>query len=227
MSRQRQRLTAEERREAIIQAVVPVFAEKGFHGATTKDLANAASVSEALLYRHFPSKEDLFAAISAHHFQDDFDDQGYPALLELPPSTERLVLGVQFLVGHLADDKESALSRMLAHSLLGDGEFAKTMFRQGRSSVFTFLTESIEVAIESGDIEASERHPELLWWMVQHLGLGLKLSNLPGRRTTSYGARRAEVIDLAARFCLRGIGLSDDAIAKYYDPGAYKRFGFR
>ena len=206
---------------------MPVFAEKGFHGATTKDLAKAANVSEALLYRHFPSKENLFAAISAHHFHDDLEHQGYRDLLALPPSTERLVLGIQFLIGHLADVREAAMTRMLVHSLLGDGEFAKAMFRQGRGSIFEFLTESIQVAIESGDMEAPKPQPELLWWMISHLGLGMKLSNLPGARTTSYGTRRAEVVDVAAKFCLRGIGLSDDTVAKHYDPGAYKRFGFR
>ena len=50
----RTRISAEERRASIINAVMPVFAKKGFAGTTTKDLAQAADISEALLYRHFP-----------------------------------------------------------------------------------------------------------------------------------------------------------------------------
>jgi AcrR family transcriptional regulator len=83
MASRRQRLTAEERREAIVRAVIPVFAEKGFHAATTKELAQAADVSEALLYRHFPSKQKLFAAISSHHFEDEDDHPGYAELLAM------------------------------------------------------------------------------------------------------------------------------------------------
>ena len=44
------RLSAEQRRAAIIHAVRRVFAEKGFHGTTTRELARAAGVSTALLY---------------------------------------------------------------------------------------------------------------------------------------------------------------------------------
>ena len=57
------RLSAEARKEAIVEAVRDVFAEKGFEGTTTRDLAKAAGVSEALLYKHFPSKESLYAAM--------------------------------------------------------------------------------------------------------------------------------------------------------------------
>jgi len=57
------RLSAEERRQAIADAVRDVFADKGFDGTTTRELAKAAGVSEALLYKHFPSKESLYAAM--------------------------------------------------------------------------------------------------------------------------------------------------------------------
>jgi AcrR family transcriptional regulator len=57
------RLTAEARKEAIVEAVQDIFAEKGFDGTTIKELAQAAKVSEALLYKHFPSKESLYAAM--------------------------------------------------------------------------------------------------------------------------------------------------------------------
>ncbi|HEX2260068.1 MAG TPA: helix-turn-helix domain-containing protein, partial [Candidatus Binatia bacterium] len=57
------RLSAEERRQAIADAVRGVFADKGFDGTTTRELAKAAGVSEALLYKHFPSKESLYAAM--------------------------------------------------------------------------------------------------------------------------------------------------------------------
>src|SRR5262245_1216387 len=57
------RLSGEQRREAILDAALPVFATKGFAGTTTRDLAKAAGVTEPVLYRHFPSKADLFLAV--------------------------------------------------------------------------------------------------------------------------------------------------------------------
>jgi AcrR family transcriptional regulator len=56
----RPRLRAEERREAILSAARRVFGGAGYHEATTKDIAAAAGVSEALLYQHFPGKRQLF-----------------------------------------------------------------------------------------------------------------------------------------------------------------------
>src|SRR5215475_12520949 len=57
------KLSSEERRAAIITAVRRLFADKGFHGTTTRELADAAGVSEALLFKHFPNKEALYSAM--------------------------------------------------------------------------------------------------------------------------------------------------------------------
>ena len=59
------RLSADERREKIVDAARRVFEQTGFDGARTRDLAAAAGVNEALLYRHFGSKEELFEAAVA------------------------------------------------------------------------------------------------------------------------------------------------------------------
>jgi AcrR family transcriptional regulator len=49
----------ERRRTEILEAAARVFVEKGFHQATTADLAKEAGVSMGLLYRYFKNKEDL------------------------------------------------------------------------------------------------------------------------------------------------------------------------
>ena len=54
--------TAEERREELINASIPVFAEKGYHAAPTAEIAKRAGISQAYLFRLFPTKEDLFVA---------------------------------------------------------------------------------------------------------------------------------------------------------------------
>jgi len=57
------RLSAEDRRRQIVQSAIELFARKGFEGTTTKEIALAAGVSEALIFRHFPTKQDLYSAI--------------------------------------------------------------------------------------------------------------------------------------------------------------------
>jgi AcrR family transcriptional regulator len=56
----RERLTGEERRVHIIEAALKVFAEKGFRGARTKQIAQLAGISETLIFQHFQGKEDLY-----------------------------------------------------------------------------------------------------------------------------------------------------------------------
>jgi AcrR family transcriptional regulator len=57
------RMTSEERRAAIVQSAIRLFAEKGFRGATTREIASAVGVTEPVLYQHFRTKHDLYSAI--------------------------------------------------------------------------------------------------------------------------------------------------------------------
>src|ERR1051325_7752122 len=92
-----ERLSSEERRAAIIKAVRGVFAEKGFDGTTTRELAQAAGVSEALLFKHFPNKEALFSAMQLSCCTEQ-DLGRFERLKALEPSSSTLVLLVHFLV---------------------------------------------------------------------------------------------------------------------------------
>ena len=56
--------TAEQRRTELLDAAVPVFAAHGYHGASTMEIAKAAGISQAYLFRLFPSKAELFAAVT-------------------------------------------------------------------------------------------------------------------------------------------------------------------
>ena len=53
----------EDRRKQLLGIAIETFAQKGFGGTKTKDIAAAAGISEAILFRHFASKEDLYHAI--------------------------------------------------------------------------------------------------------------------------------------------------------------------
>lgn len=57
------RLTGQRRRRQILREAMECFAECGFSGTTTRALAERVGISEAALYRYFPSKESLYTAI--------------------------------------------------------------------------------------------------------------------------------------------------------------------
>jgi AcrR family transcriptional regulator len=57
--------TADERREVLVDAAIRIFADRGYHAAPTLEIATAAGISQAYLFRLFPTKADLFVAVCA------------------------------------------------------------------------------------------------------------------------------------------------------------------
>ncbi len=57
------RLKASERKATILAVAKVLFADKGYHGVSVDEIADRLGVSPAILYRHFPSKEALYAAV--------------------------------------------------------------------------------------------------------------------------------------------------------------------
>src|SRR4051812_38184733 len=126
------RISSEERREAIVKAVRRLFADKGFHATTTRELAEAAGVSEALLFKHFPNKEALFDAMKLSCCTQDM--QKFERLKALQPSASTLVLMVHHLVSVIVirgarREEQAVQDRLTLRSLAEDGEFARQFLR--------------------------------------------------------------------------------------------------
>ena len=159
------RLTADERRAAIVQAATQVFADKGFHGTTTRDLAKAAGVSEALLYKHFPSKDSLFSAILAMGARGTAFSE-FKRILALEPSTSTLVIMVHFMISYYVragsgDDGTAALNILQVRSLLADGEFVRTRHKKFASTWIAKFVECLKEAADAGDLTVTPVRQDL------------------------------------------------------------------
>ena len=69
------RRSPSQRRRApqIIEAAARVFAERGFHGATTQDIANVLGIKQASLYYYFTSKEAALELVCLKGVEGFFD----------------------------------------------------------------------------------------------------------------------------------------------------------
>jgi TetR/AcrR family transcriptional regulator len=74
-------MSGSDRRNQLLEAALEVFARKGFDGTTTKELAAAAGVTEAIIFRHFPTKQALYTAVLDHHVQSS-EWQGWLAEIQ-------------------------------------------------------------------------------------------------------------------------------------------------
>lgn len=63
MATQPKRMSAEDRRSQVLDAAMDLFARQGYRGTTTRQIADHAGVNEAIIFRHFASKEELYWAI--------------------------------------------------------------------------------------------------------------------------------------------------------------------
>ena len=66
----RRRMTAEERRAAIVESALAVFAERGYHPSSIDDIAREAGISKALIYEHFRSKQALYDDLLAQNARE-------------------------------------------------------------------------------------------------------------------------------------------------------------
>ena len=157
------RMTHDLRRELILSAAKRCFAHNGFAGTTTKSEAAAASISEGLLFKHFPTKSALYAVILAEECKAD---PGLNQLLDLPPSTETLVILIREMVRHFLDiarerddDEEAQRLRLVTISYLNDGEFARLMHEKIEGIIGSAFVAAYAQAVKTGDARASSQAP--------------------------------------------------------------------
>jgi AcrR family transcriptional regulator len=223
------KLSGEERRAAIIKAVRRVFAEKGFDGTTTRELADAAGVSEALLFKHFPHKESLFSAMQ-HSCCNEQDHGRYERLKSLEPGASTLVLMVHFLVSRMVggcasrDDERTIQNRLMLRSLAEDGEFARLFLRRLASDWIPKIEECLKAAVTAGDAVNGPVLGALGGWFTHHLAAMIKVHLLPETAVVDYHVPNDKLAEQVVWFALRGMGLKEEAIQRYYNPKALALF---
>ncbi len=225
------RLTADERRQTILAAALPLFANRGFNGTTTRQIADAAGVSEALMYRHFPSKEDLYVAL--HEFCCANTDVFARFIDNLTPSTSTLVHSVYFMqitiFLHKQTDPENNVNnvhfcRLMMTSLLDDGDFARMFIADQVMPWLDLWKACVATAVAEGDMLAEGVTPANKLWFTHHLAVMMAVTHLPERDVIPYPNKSYNLCDEAVLFCLRGMGLTEKAIASHYNPKAIQLF---
>jgi AcrR family transcriptional regulator len=212
-------MTGDLRRQLILGAAKRCFARHGFAGTTTKSVAAAAAISEALLFKHFPSKAALYAEILAEECEADPE---LAHLLGQEPSTATLVELMRGMVSHFLeisdgpDEEEAQRLRLMVTSHLEDGEFARLLYAKIEKLVGNMFVASLERAIAAGDATRIGSEPLNLFWFAHHTVMSAAMTRLSATHCLSYGD--ASRLDRQlCDFLLRGIGLTEAAIASHLD----------
>jgi AcrR family transcriptional regulator len=213
------KLSSEARRSAIIKAVRHVFAENGFHGTTTRALAQAAGVSEALLFKHFPNKEALFSAMLTACCTEQEVDR-FERLKKLEPGAATLVLMVHtlvdFFLGRTANDELAIQDRLMLRSLAEDGEFARHVYGRVAENWLPGIVACIDAAVAAGEAERAPVQADLAGWFTHTLPYMVHLLQLPANPAINFRVRRKALLEQCVWFLLRGMGLKTSSIKRHY-----------
>jgi AcrR family transcriptional regulator len=141
------RASGRERQASIILTAASLFAAKGFSGTTTKDIAKTAGVSQALLFKYFPTKRALYAAILAEKAQYS-ELRGAVEEAAGKKDDERLfTLLASYRIRKGADP---TLLRLLLYSALEGHEMSEMFFKQQYSVFYDLLAGYIRQRIADG-----------------------------------------------------------------------------
>ncbi|MBB5119404.1 TetR family transcriptional regulator [Streptomyces eurocidicus] len=103
----RRRLSPDERREELLDAGARLFAAKPYEEVLMEDVAERAGISRALLYRYFPGKRDLFAAIYRQAADRLLARTAFDASA---PLAEQLAAGLDTHIDYFAANKHTVLA---------------------------------------------------------------------------------------------------------------------
>jgi AcrR family transcriptional regulator len=112
------------RQRQILTAATQLFSRRGFDGTTTREIARLAGVNEAIIFRHFTSKEELYWAVVSEQAKTRGNTKRLRQHFRSSGSARRAVAGAAEILLHKREE-DGAFTRLLLFSALRDGELSK------------------------------------------------------------------------------------------------------
>lgn len=144
-------MAGDERRQQLLHVAMRLFSEKGFSGTTTKEISQAAGVSEATVFKHFSNKDELYSAILDHKACDRDFTNPFEKLADSIAAKDDF--GVFYTMAFNAlekHEKDKNFLRLMMHSALEGHDLARIFFENFVTGVYEFLGSYIRQRQEEG-----------------------------------------------------------------------------
>jgi AcrR family transcriptional regulator len=169
------RLKAPQRREQLIEVATKLFAKFGYEATTTAAIAEAAKVTEPILYRHFKSKQELFIAIVRAMSEQTM--ASWNALIEKSndPSEQIRLIAARF-PDHLRELEDAY---HVIHGALATSRDRKVMavMREHYEDIEKFFCQIVKAGQDQG-IFRRELEPKVPAWQLINVGIGYAMIQL-------------------------------------------------
>lgn len=149
MRRNAKRFPAAERRKQILETALDLFAQQGFKGTTTRQVAEHAHINEALIFRHFPHKEDLYWAVLDDECRADRRRRELANQLQAKGTDHHVFAAVANEILH-RNMEDTTRSRLLLFSALENHRLSQRFFRTHVARYYEILANHIRKRIREG-----------------------------------------------------------------------------
>ncbi len=148
MKRKRKRLPGPERRAQIVEVATLLLVKKGFKGTTTREIAAKAGISEAVIFKHFSRKEDLYRAIIDQRCDDGLGRSRLKSVVEGKRGREFFREVAAFLINE--HTKDPTLMRLLTLSALEKRDMSEVFLKTRGLEFMEFVEHEIRAQIRKG-----------------------------------------------------------------------------
>lgn len=150
------RMSGDERRSQILRVAIKLFSQNGFRGTTTREIARAAGVSEAMVFRHFATKHELYHAILDHKACEGRAADPMEMIREALTAKDDEQVFYQLILNVLKKHEgDPEFMRLLFHSALEGHELAEIFIDENLVPIYEFISAYIAQRQEDGAIRAN------------------------------------------------------------------------
>ena len=140
--------------QRILKAATSLFARKGLAGTTTRMIASRAKMNEALIFRYFPTKNHLYAAI----LQCQMDSEKF--IQDFRGDVPDLEFFLKTLAARILENKrrKPQFIRLMYFSALEGHKLASQVYERAMHSIVGFIAEKFDAAIARGELRPIDTH---------------------------------------------------------------------
>ena len=145
--KKRKRMSGEERKKQIVSTAMKIFSKKGFQGTKTKEIAKASGVSEAMIFKYFKNKNDIYSSIISSNVKDHSKE-----ISDIQSKISNLPRVLKETILHVIDlnEKDPTFLRLMLYSSLEEHRFAHIFVETHLSGEREAFVKAIEKGIKMG-----------------------------------------------------------------------------
>ena len=175
MQKTRNRLPAEERKKQILKCAVKVFAQTNYQSTRVADIAAEAGISEAAVYKHFPSKNDIYLDVLKHMSTRILTFWKEEIHKETDAYQSLRNMGLTYF-RRMSKHPDELKVQFQAIAEVGNPEIADRL-RQDHQNYMDLIGEVIKKGIRDGSFR-KDADPDILSWLFNGVGILMNMMNL-------------------------------------------------